>query len=116
MKYPALFAVRAPVAGFSPPATIRPVEISTSNISPAASMPKWRPSGFIHIHPVHSGSRTEIWPDWPSVHPVRAQVRKTAAMWVRMCSRSVEKDGKVGIPDNGDVSQSMSGSERVGKG
>lgn len=67
-------------------------------MSPAVSIPKCRPSGFIHIRLGNSGSRTEMWPDWPSVNPLRAKKRNVAAMWVSMCRRSATYVGNSGIP------------------
>lgn len=58
-----------------------------------------------------------MWPDWPSVQPVRAQLRKTAAMWVRTWRRSSAKVGKEGMPDPGEecVCQGLACEIRRGK-
>ena len=62
------------------PPTIFPLLTSRQMRSPAVMRPKCFPSGFIHMYSGNSGSRTEMWPDMPSVKPLREKSRNTAAV------------------------------------
>lgn len=70
-------------------------------MSDAFSRAKCTASGFVQNKWGYSGSRTEMWPDMPSVRFLRAKTRKAPDIWPRRCARWVLKVGKVGMLGRG---------------